>query len=244
MMAKYSFEPGYFIATSVLLPWVITFHRWHFEGEEHIPSDGPAIIASNHVSLFDPLSVGYTVHRNGRRPRFLGKSSLFEAPVVGWVLRTANQIRVDRGSARAPASLEHAERAIAEGEVVVIFPEGTTTKAPDLTPLRPRTGVARLALKTGLSVIPCATWGGQWVWSYHVGFRPIPGPEVWVRLGPPISFKEYTGREDDPNAWQEVSEKIMDEIGLLLADLKAAKPWTPRPLTKRATRKLKKQGRL
>lgn len=242
--ASHSFEPGYFIAKNLLVPWVAGFHRFDFEGTGQIPEIGPAIIASNHVSLFDPLAVGYTVHKHGRRPRFLAKSSLFEAPVVGWVLSTANQIRVDRGTPSAPASLEHAVNAIENGEVVVIFPEGTTTKAEDLTPLPPKTGVARLALRTGLSVIPCATWGGQWVWGYHMGFRPSVGKDIWVHLGEPISFKEYEGREDDPDAWNEVSHKVMGEIEALCAPLRAAKPWTPRPLTKRAQRKLRKQGRL
>lgn len=238
------FEPGYAIAIGVLVPWVKLLHRWHFEGTEYIPASGPAIVASNHVSLFDPLAVGWTVHRNGRRPRFLAKSSLFQAPVVGWVLKTARQIRVDRGTATAPASLDDAERALSKGEVVVIFPEGTTSKAEDLAPLPPKTGTARLALRTGIPVIPCATWGGQWVWSYHMGFRLGWGKDVWVRFGPPMHFKEYAGREEDPEAWAEVSGSIMNEIAVLLAGLKAAKPWTPRPLTKRAYRKLKKQGRI
>ena len=237
-------EPGYFIAKSVLVPWLASFFRWHWEGTERIPAQGPAIIASNHVSLFDPLAVAYGIHKNGRRPRFFAKSSLFQAPVVGWVLKSANMIRVDRGTASAPASLDHAEAALRQGEVVAIFPEGTTTKAEDLTPLPPKSGVARLALKTGVSVIPCATWGGQWAWSYHLGFRPLPGKDIWVRFGDPVSLEEYEGREDDRQAIGEVSRKVMDEILSMVAELRAAKPWTPRPLSKRSTKKLKKQGRL
>lgn len=232
-----SLEPGYALARGLLIPWLAGCFRWHFEGAEHIPPSGPAIIASNHVSLFDPLALAYAVHRHGRRPRFLGKSSLFEAPLVGGVLRGAGQIRVDRGTSRAVNSLAYAEEAVARGELVVIFPEGTTTKARDLTPLPPKTGMARLALRSGLSVIPCATWGGTWVWSYHLGFRPGFGKDVWVRFGPPVSFKEYEGRQEDPKAWDEIGKTVMDEIAVLLAGLRAAKPWTPRGLTRRAARK-------
>lgn len=234
-------EPGYALARGVLMPWFVTSFRWHFEGTEHIPLSGPAIVAANHVSLFDPLALGFAIHRLGRRPRFLGKSSLFEAPVVGWVLSKAGQIRVDRGTKMAPVSLVHAEEAIARGEIVVIFPEGTTSKVPDLAPRRPKTGISRLALATGMDVIPCATWGGQWVWSYHLGFRPWPGKDVWVRFGEPLSLKEFASREDEAPVWVEAAEFVMDEIGILLAGLKAAKPWTPRPLTRRAQRKFGSQ---
>lgn len=226
-------EPGYAVARSVLVPWIASWFRWHFEGTQHIPPRGPALVASNHLSYFDPLAVAYAIHRNGRRPRFLAKSGLFKVPLVGWVLRTARQIPVERGTRSAPQSLEAAEKALAGGEVLVVFPEGTTTTTPDLAPLKPKTGIARLALKTGLPVLPVATWGGQWFWTKHLGVKPAPGKDVWVRFGPPLEFKEYAGREEDRTAWQEVSEKIMEEIAVLLAGLKVAKPWTPQAPTRK-----------
>lgn len=226
-------EPGYEFARGILVPWVVTWFKWHLEGTEHIPSKGPAIIASNHLSYFDPVAVAWAIHKSGRRPRFLAKSGLFKLPVVGWTLRTARQISVERGSRSAPQSLEAAEKALADGEVLVVFPEGTTTTAPDLAPLKPKTGIARLALTTGLPVIPSATWGGQWLWTKHLGVKPGPGKDMWVRFGPPIYFKEYTGREDDPEAWSEIAGKVMDEIGILRAGLEAAKPWTPQLPTRK-----------
>lgn len=226
-------EPGYFIAKNALIPWLASWFRWHFEGLEHIPPTGPAIVCSNHISYLDPLALGYAIHKSGRRPRFLGKSGLFKYPLIGWILRTARQIRVERGTRAAPQSLEDAERALAEGEVIVVFPEGTTTTAPDLAPLRPRTGAARLVLSTGLPIIPCATWGGQWFWTKHLGVKPGPRKDIYVRFGTPVSFKEYEGREQDPAAWREVAEKIMDEIQIQLAGLRAAKPWTPQEPTRK-----------
>lgn len=226
-------EPGYALARSALIPWLSTWFKWHIEGTEHIPPQGPAIIAPNHLSYFDPLATAFAVHRAGRRPRFLAKSGLFKVPLVGWVLRTARQIPVERGSRTAPQSLQAAERALENGEVLIVFPEGTTTTAPDLAPLRPKTGIGRLVLATGLPVIPCANWGGQWFWTKHLGVRPRPGKEIWVRFGPPISFKEYEGRQDDRQAMQEISDKVMEEIGILLAGLKAAKPWTPQMPTRK-----------
>jgi len=226
-------EPGYFLAELVLAPWLAGWFRWYIEGTEHLPASGPAIVACNHVSYLDALAVAWAVFKSGRRARFLTKRELFKYPLVGWIISTARQIPVKRGTREAPESLEHAERALAEGEVVVVFPEGTTTTAPDLAPLKPRNGVARLTLATGVPVIPAATWGGQWFWTKHLGVSPSPGKEIWLRFGSPLSFKEYEGRERDPEAWQEVSEKVMDEIAVLLAGLKAAKPWTPREPTRR-----------
>lgn len=226
-------EPGYAIARSVLVPWISTWFKCHFEGTEHIPAKGPAIIAPNHISYFDPLVLAWAIHKSGRRPRFLAKSGLFRLPLVGWILKTARQIPVERGTRSAPQSLEAAEKALADGEVLVVFPEGTTTTAPDLAPLQPKTGIARLALKTGLPVIPCATWGGQWFWTKHLGVKPGPGKDVWVRFGPPIYFKQYEGREEDREAWTEVVEKVMEEIGILRAGLEAAKPWAPQMPTRK-----------
>lgn len=214
-------------------PWMRVWFRWHFEGLEHVPATGPAIIASNHVSYLDGLAVAYAIYRAGRRARFLAKSGLFKVPVVGWVLRTGGQIPVERGTRAAPQSLARAEDSLARGEVVVVFPEGTTTTSPDLRPLRPKSGVARLALRSGVDVIPCATWGGQWFWTKHLGVRPGPGKEVWVRFGPPVSFEAYAGREEDRRAWQEVADAIMGEIGVLLAGLKAARPWSPQAPTRK-----------
>ena len=237
-------EPGYTVAKSLLIPWLATSFKWHFEGLEHLPKSGPGLIACNHISIFDPLAIAYAIHINGRRPRFLGKASLFKAPVVGWVLRRAGQIRVDRGTASAPSSLSMAEEALENGEIVVIFPEGTTTVADDLSPLEPKTGISRLALATRLPVIPCATWGGQWIWSYHLGFRPGFGKDVWVRFGAPVSFEEYAGTGRNPDAWRAVAKLTMDEISVLLAGLKAAKPWETRPLPEKTKAKLRKRGKL
>lgn len=231
------FEPGYSLARSILIPWLGVWFRKHYEGLDMVPAKGPVIIAVNHISLFDPIIVAHAVDATRRRPRFLGKASLFKAPVVGWILRSAKQIRVDRGTPTAPMSLEHAEAALRDGQAVVIFPEGTTTTNPDLSPLHPKTGLARLALATGSPVIPCATWGGQWFWSYHLGLNAAPGKDIWVRFGNPVDLHEYRDQAADPQAWESVGKIVMDEIAVLLAGLRAAKPWTPTPIPERALKK-------
>lgn len=231
-------EPGYAVAKAIIWPWLTVWFSNHIEGSESVPTTGSALIAVNHVSLFDPLAVAYAIDRLGRHPRFLAKSSLFHVPFVSWVLRSARQVRVDRGTSSAPWSLDHATSALADGEIIVIFPEGTISRSPDLEPLQPKTGLARLALSTGVPVIPCATWGGQWVWSYHMGFRPGPGKDVWVRFGSPMSFDGFRGRQDEPKAWAEIGSLVMDEIEVLKAGMQAAKPWVARQVRARYLRKV------
>ena len=225
-------EPVYALGEHTVAYVMRGYFRWHLAGLEHIPPDGPVIVASNHLSYLDGLAVAYGVHRAGRRPRFLTKSGLFKVPVIGPALRGLGMIPVDRGTRAAPASLDNAKAALERGEVVVVFPEGTTSTAPDLALGRPKTGTARLALASGMEIVPCATWGGQWVWTKHLGVHPRPLQDVWVCFGEPISVKEYLGREDDREAWREVSGRVMDEIAALLAVPKAAKPWTPKAPTR------------
>ncbi len=233
MAIKRRLQPGYLLLRRVVIPWLGLWFRWHLEGLEHLPKSGPAIVASNHLSYLDGFAVGYAVVRGRRWPCFLTKSSLFQIPLVGWIVRTAGHIPVARGTRAAPESLQYAEAALSEGEVVVLFPEGTTTTAPDLSPRMPRTGVSRLALTAGLEVIPCATWGGQWFWTKHLGVHPGPGKPVWVRFGPPISLSSYAKRSDDPAVWRDAAAAVQQEIQELLVDLKAAKPWTPQTPTRK-----------
>ena len=112
-------EPWYRAAELALVPPMQLWFNWRLEGLEKIPAEGPVIVAGNHLSYVDPLAHGYFVVKAGRRPRFLAKQELFEAPFVGTVLRGARQISVERGTGdRSP--LEDAGRAVERGEVVVI----------------------------------------------------------------------------------------------------------------------------
>lgn len=226
-------EPVYAFGERTLAPALGAYFRWHFDGLDRIPKGGPAIVASNHLSYLDGLAVAYGVSRAGRRPRFLTKSGLFKVPVVGSALHALGQIPVLRGTREAPQSLEHAEAALRRGEVVVIFIEGTTSTTPGLELGRPKTGTARLALATGMDVVPCATWGGQWIWTKHLGTHLKPRQEVWVRFGEPISMAAWAGRAADRDAWREVSDLVMERIAELLAGPMAAKPWTPQRPTRK-----------
>ena len=111
----------------------------------------------------------------GRSPRFLGKNEVFRVPVVGAVLRSADQIPVYRESGRAADAYRAAVAAVRAGKCVAIYPEGTLTRDPDLWPMRGKTGAARVALETRCPVVPVAVWGPQDLLA-AVREAPAPGP--------------------------------------------------------------------
>jgi 1-acyl-sn-glycerol-3-phosphate acyltransferase len=225
-MAKYRLEPLYQLARWTVVPWARVWFRWHIEGIEKIPKDGPAILAWNHVAYLDPLAISYVVVHAGRRPRFLSKAELFQDKRIGWILRGAGQIEVKRGSRAAPVALDDALAALERGEVVVIFPEGTVTTDPDLNPRPAKSGVARLALKSGVPVIPCAIWGTANVWPKGYAHRWRPRQDIVVRIGDPVPMD---GDFNAPRDWQAAGRKIMDAIGVLLAGIRPAVPDRRRP---------------
>ena len=147
----------YATAASIVLPMNIMLMRRDWQGQENLPESG-MILAANHISHLDPLYVAHMVYSSGRIPHFLAKKELFEAPVIGKALTWMQQIPVDRAG-RSIDSLKMAEEVLAEHGVIIIYPEGTTTKDPDMWPMVGRLGMIRLALSTGAPVIPVGQWG-------------------------------------------------------------------------------------
>src|SRR6185312_12813425 len=114
---------------------------------------------------FDPLVVSVYVYAAGRWPRFLAKASVFRIPLIGPLLRKNQQMPVERGSVEAVKSLDVLVDTLRQGSVVIVYPEGTTSKEPDLWPMRGKTGAARLALATGTPLIPVVSWGAQQIFD-------------------------------------------------------------------------------
>jgi 1-acyl-sn-glycerol-3-phosphate acyltransferase len=223
---RQEFEPIYAVIRAILIPWLRFWFRWHIEGLENIPREGPAILAFNHIAYLDPLAIGYVVDRAGRRPRFLTKSELFADRRIAWILRGCGQIEVKRGTRSAPLALGQALAALERGEVVVIFPEGTVTTDPELRPMAPKTGVSRLALQSAVPVIPCAIWGTANVWPKGYAHRWRPRQDIVVAVGEPV---EISGDFDSPADWQSAGRRIMDEISVLVARLRPIVPDRRKP---------------
>ena len=204
-----------------MLPLLRGWLRLRYEGLERIPEQGPAIVACNHISYLDPLTNGDAVDRAGRRARFLAKQELFRIPVVGTVLRGAGQIAVARGS-RDGSSLDRAVEALEAGEVVVIYPEGTVTDRADGLPMQGKTGVARLALRTGVPIVPMASWGSREVWQKSGKGSLRFGRPILTKIGPPIP----TTRDPDAAAteWRALTDDVMDAITDLAVELRDRYP--------------------
>jgi 1-acyl-sn-glycerol-3-phosphate acyltransferase len=216
----------YPVLKGILKPWLATWFRWHIEGIKNIPNQGPVLLAINHIAYLDPLAAAYVVDKAKRVPRFLAKHELFEDKRIAWLLRGAGQIPVKRGSAAAPMALDEAFTALDGGELIVIFPEGTITRDPDLNPMEGKTGLARLALETNAPVIPCGIWGTANIWPKGYGKRWRPRQDILVRVGEAMHLRGDPRSRDD---WERVMTEVMERITLLVASIRPAVPDRRRP---------------
>jgi 1-acyl-sn-glycerol-3-phosphate acyltransferase len=209
----------------VALPPLRFWFRLVHEHLDRIPATGPAIVVCNHISYLDPLTNGDAVVRAGRRPRFLAKADLFRIPVVGRALRGAGQIPVSRGS-RDRSSLDRAVSALGDGEVIVVYPEGTVTKREDGLPMEGKTGTVRLALRTGAPIIPMASWGSQAVWQKSGKGSLKLGRPIWTTVGETFALPPVP--EGEPPPLRELTALVMDAITPLVVDLRDRYPrrWT------------------
>ena len=212
----------------VLTGW--TKRTW--TGMAHIPATGGAIIVANHLSHADPVVIGHYVYDAGRWPSFLAKASVFRAPVVGYIISRCQQIPVERGSVDAARSRDTLVAAVKDGSSVIIYPEGTTSKQPDLWPMKGKTGAARLALITGAPVIPIVMDGPQALFdprTSKVGLRPrIP---VRVHAGPAIDLHKWSGAAPTRHTLDAMTEEIMLHLRDMLAELRGVTDppplWSP-----------------
>ena len=133
----------------IVVPAVLLLAKFTFRHPEKIPATGSFIMVFNHYSDFDPLVTAYTLWKHGRTPHYLAKASLFRVPVVGGAFRATDQVPVERAVGGA-APLAAAKQLIDKGLALVIYPEGTLTRDPDLWPMRGKYGAARLALQLSL----------------------------------------------------------------------------------------------
>jgi 1-acyl-sn-glycerol-3-phosphate acyltransferase len=213
------------LAVFLVLPVLHVWTKRSWTGMENLPKSGGVIVAPNHMSQFDPLLVAHLIYASGRWPRFLAKASIWKVPFVGFMLRKTQQIPVERGSVEAVKSLDTLIQAIQQGGVVVIYPEGTTTREPDLWPMRGKTGAARLALVTGAPVIPMATWGAQQVHDPRTGKISVrPRTAVSVAVGKPVDLSRWTGEAPSRAVLEQMTEAIQLASRDLLSELRHEPP--------------------
>ena len=177
----------------------------------------------NHLSYVDPLTNALAITKAGRRPRFLAKEDLFEIPVVGSVFRGARQIPVRRGM-RDRTALRLAEEALAQGEVVVIYPEGTVTTRPDHLPMQGKTGAVRLSLASGVPLTPLVSWGSQAIWQKSGRGSLKFGRPVLNRVGDAIDLSDRADAIEDTAALREMTAQVMAMLTELAVGLRDRYP--------------------
>lgn len=187
----------------IFRPWV--------EGQDHVPLEGPAILASNHLSFSDSIFLPLVVPR---KITFLAKSDYFTGRGIkgrskALFFKGVGQVPVDRSGGQASeAAITTGLRVLATGDLLGIYPEGT--RSPDGRLYRGRTGIARLALESGVPVIPVAMIDTE---KIQPPGRVRPKiMRVGVRFGEPMTFAQYAGQSDDRFVLRTITDQIMREL--------------------------------
>ncbi|GLI29092.1 1-acyl-sn-glycerol-3-phosphate acyltransferase [Agromyces rhizosphaerae] len=188
------------IVLGIFRPWVV--------GLEHVPKEGGAILASNHLSFIDSIFLPLVVDRN---VVFLAKSEYFTGKgIKGWLTRlffqATGQLPIDRSGGKASeASLNTGLRVLGRGELLGIYPEGT--RSPDARLYRGRTGVARMVLESGVPVVPVAMIGTDEVMP--IGTRIPKVRRIGVVIGEPLDFSRFEGLESDRFVLRSVTDELV-----------------------------------
>lgn len=214
-----------------LAPLIRIFFNIKTEGTEKLPTGG-YVLVGNHLSYLDPLAFAYSVYIHMKRvPHYLAKESLFRVPLLKQILPRVGQIPVYRGGKNNDEPLKAAKEFIRAGQVVVVFPEGTLTRDPQLWPMRGKSGAIRMAYELGVPIVPAAHWGVDKVMgNYSSKVRPNPFHTVRVKIGDPI----YLSPEPkDPTAAEisAATAEVMGKVAELVGELRGEKPpkelWDP-----------------
>ena len=151
-------------------------------GEDHLPTHGPAVVASNHTGFLDFTFIGYAARERGRLVRFMSKLSVFESRLVGRLMRKMRHVPVDRWS--GAAAYRQARRLLDEGEIVGVFPEATISRSWLVKGLKP--GAAGLAISTAVPLVPAVVWGSHRVMTVD-GHRSLRrGTAITILIGAPL----------------------------------------------------------
>jgi 1-acyl-sn-glycerol-3-phosphate acyltransferase len=236
-------RPLYAVVRGLAVAFMRVWFRLRISGAEHIPAEGPAIVAPNHKSFWDSFFVGAAT---GRHVRFMGKVELFHGPWGGLLVRLG-AFPVRRGEADAEA-LETARTILRQGGLLALFPEGTRIHDPEELG-SPRRGAGRLALETGSPLVPAAITG-----SDHLFLGPIPKPKrVQLAFAEPIpadhlpSTPEAAGELVERQVWPRVEgefKRLRARPGLIALGLAALGAGGAAEAYRRSQRRKRKRPRI
>ena len=208
-------------AVAIVKPLLLLFTKRRWVDGHKLPAEGGCVVVGNHISHLDPLTFAHFVYDHGRLPRYLAKAAVFDVPFVGMIIRKAGQIPVYRLTADASQAFRAAVDAVQKGECVVVYPEGTISRDPDLWPMTGKTGAARIALSTGAPVIPVAQWGANHILPPYTA-RPhlVPRKTISMKAGDPVDLDDLRGKPLTPDVLRQATDRIMDALTAQLADLR------------------------
>ncbi len=192
---------------AILGPVLRLLFKVRVEGIEHVPTGGPVILASNHLSFSDSIFLPLVLKR---RVTFVAKAEYFEQRKTAWFFKMMGQIPVKRGGgAASQRALDAAKEVLLADGVFGIYPEGT--RSPDGRLYKGRTGVARLALDCRAPVIAVAMIGTRE--AQPIGqVKPNFGSPITIKFSRPLDFTRFETRREDPLALRQITDEIMFEL--------------------------------
>lgn len=197
----------YWIVKGILTPTLSLLYRVRVEGRENLPKDGAFILAPNHRSFMDSMFLGYVVRR---RVTFVAKAEYFHSWKTRWIFRGAGQIPIDRnGGEHSKRGLDSALDVLQAGGILALYPEGTRSRDGLLH--RGQTGVARLAARAGVPIVPVGILGTDEIMPPDAP-RPHGSGSVTLRFGSPVAANIDPA---DRSALRSFTDELMREIQLL-----------------------------
>ena len=208
------------VGVPIVKPVLLATTRPHWIDGEKIPAEGGFLLVINHISEVDPIIVAHIVWDHGRIPRYLAKAGLFKNKLLGFFLRSAGQIPVFRASKGAVGAYDAAVAAVRDGKCVVVYPEGTITRDPDLWPMVGKSGAARIALATNAPVIPIGQWGAQEVLAPYAKKPDLfPRKLITMKVGDPVDLADLSG-DTSPPAVNKATDRIMAALTALVEEVR------------------------
>jgi 1-acyl-sn-glycerol-3-phosphate acyltransferase len=209
------------IGVPILKPLLVAANSRTWTDGQKVPATGGCIVVFNHISHIDPLLAAHFLYDHGRLPRYLAKSGLFKNRALGAFLTGAGQIPVERLSRSAVGAYDAAVAAVRNGECVVVYPEGTLTRDPDMWPMKGKSGAARIALETGCPVIPVGQWGAQEVLPPYTKMpKLVPRKRIKMLAGDPVDLSDLVAKPRTAEVINEATARIMAALTELVAELR------------------------
>lgn len=215
------------LAIDVIWPLLVLGVRLRVRGTENLPKSGGVLVASNHLSFADPVTMTAFCLAGGRVPRYLAKSELWSGRVIGAVMASGRHIPVqrDNGARAAYLAYKAAVDAVRDGECVVVFPEAGFSTRDDGWPSEGKAGLARIALTTGAPVVPVANWGTHHVLPPDAKLPKVrPRRTVNLVAGSPVDLSDLVGPRPTSTAVTEANTRIMAAVTALLAEVRGEAP--------------------